>query len=90
MQGSEQLMIYAIKKSDSNKGIVTAGKAKKIEAAAVISNIVSQAPNSRNPSEPTPNAYDVDFRLSLDSQDLLNGIILSEVFGKPKCMRKGR
>lgn len=30
------------------------------------------------------------FKLELTDKDLLNGIIMSEVLGKPKCFRRGR
>ena len=33
---------------------------------------------------------DGGFRLNFNNENLLNGIILSEVLGKPKCLRKGR
>lgn len=31
-----------------------------------------------------------DFQLDFSEKSLLNGIILSEILGKPKCLRKGR
>lgn len=36
------------------------------------------------------NADQVNMKLEFDNKGLLNGILLSEILGKPKCLRKGR
>lgn len=77
-------MIYSIKKTNPDKG-----KAEKNEASVVATPVFSE-PVPVIPSEPATASDNAGFRFSLDSRDLLNGIILSEVLGKPKCLRRGR
>ena len=74
----------------------TAGKAAvqmpvvsdKAGTAAKTASPASERAGSRNRRD--PERADGGFRLNLNNENLLNSIILSEVLGKPKCLRKGR
>ncbi len=75
---------------------VTAGKAAvqmpaasdKAGTADKTASSTSERAGSRNRRD--PGRAEGGFRLNLNNENLLNSIILSEVLGKPKCLRKGR
>jgi len=82
-------MSFSIKKNFYNKSSFSARIAEKKEAADTTP-VISRSLDPTTPSTPPAAAGTDGFQLSLQTHDLLNGIILSEVLGKPKCMRRGR
>lgn len=45
------------------------------------------SPQKVNPSR---EAVDSDLKMSISRESLLNGIIMAEVLGKPRCLRRER